>query len=85
MPYSQEKLGGKKRVNPYAVFQIQVYSRRSNIFKCVVDEGASMSLMSLLCWRDLGSLFRVVTFACVLKSVQWSFLLSSWNYPRLPS
>ena len=36
-------------------FQIKVLSHGMNIFRTVIDEGASTSVMYLGCWKGLGS------------------------------
>ena len=49
------------QLNYQISFQIQVTSRGTQIFRIVVEEGASMSTMSLSCWKDFGSLELVAS------------------------
>ena len=37
-------------------FQIPVIVKNKRIFRTVIDEGASTCIMSLKCWKSLGSL-----------------------------
>jgi hypothetical protein len=39
----------------FAPFQIRVESNSENIYRCIVDEGASTSILSSSSWKDLGS------------------------------
>jgi hypothetical protein len=43
------------RLPPQLVFQIQVIVSDKNICRTVIDEGASMCVMSLACLKDIGS------------------------------
>jgi hypothetical protein len=45
----------KERVSHHLAFQIQVLAGGKNIHRTVLDEGASNCVMSLPCWRALGS------------------------------
>jgi hypothetical protein len=40
---------------PQLAFQIQVVVSDKNIFRTVIDEGASTCVMSLACWKAIGS------------------------------
>lgn len=46
----------KFRLPYHAEFQIKVSLKGTNIFRMVINEGASTSVMSLSCWKYLGSL-----------------------------
>jgi hypothetical protein len=43
------------RLPPQLVFQIQVVVVDKNICRTVIDEGASMCVMSIACWKSIGS------------------------------
>jgi hypothetical protein len=43
------------RLPPQLVFHIQVIVSNKNIFQTVIDEGASTCVMSLACWKAIGS------------------------------
>jgi hypothetical protein len=43
------------RLPPQLAFQIQVVVSDKNIYRTVIDEGASMCVMSLSCWKAIGS------------------------------
>jgi hypothetical protein len=43
------------RLPPQLAFQIQVVVSDKNIFRTVIDEGASTCVMSLGCWKAIGS------------------------------
>jgi hypothetical protein len=43
------------RLPSYAPFQIRVQVNSTNIYKCIVDEGASTSILSSSVWKVLGS------------------------------
>jgi hypothetical protein len=43
------------RLPPQLAFQIQVIVSDKNIFRTVIDEGASTCVMSLACWKAIGS------------------------------
>jgi hypothetical protein len=43
------------RLPPKLVFQIQVVVSDKNICRTVIDEGASMCVMSFSCWKAIGS------------------------------
>jgi hypothetical protein len=43
------------RLPPQLAFQIQVIVSDKNIFQTIIDEGASMCVMSLTCWKSIGS------------------------------
>ena len=45
----------KKRLPHHMAFHIISSCRKCNIFQTVVDEGASTSVMSLACWKGIGS------------------------------
>jgi hypothetical protein len=40
---------------PQLTFQIQVIVENKNIFRTVIDEGASTCVMSITCWKDISS------------------------------
>jgi hypothetical protein len=40
---------------PQLAFQIQVVVENKNIFRTVIDEGASTCVMSVTCWKSIGS------------------------------
>jgi hypothetical protein len=44
-----------QRLPPQLVFQIQVVVSDKNICQTVIDEGASMCVMSFACWKFIGS------------------------------
>jgi hypothetical protein len=43
------------RLPPQLAFQIEVVVSDKNICRTVIDEGASMCVMSLACWKSIGS------------------------------
>jgi hypothetical protein len=43
------------RLPSYAPFQIRVEVNSTNIYRCIVDEGASASILSSSVWKVLGS------------------------------
>jgi hypothetical protein len=43
------------RLPPQLAFQIQVVVTDKNIFRTIIDEGASMCVMSIACWKSIGS------------------------------
>jgi hypothetical protein len=43
------------RLPPQLVFQIQVVVSDKSIFRTVIDEGASMCVISFSCWKAIGS------------------------------
>ena len=45
----------KKRLPHHMAFHIRSTYRKCNIFRTVVDEGASTCVMSLACWKGIGS------------------------------
>ena len=45
----------KKRLPHHMAFHIKSSFRKFNIFQTVVDEGASTCVMSLACWKGIGS------------------------------
>ena len=45
----------KKRLPHHMAFHIKSSYRKCNIFRTVVDEGASTCVMSLTCWKGIGS------------------------------
>ena len=45
----------KKRLRHHMAFHIKSSYRKCNIFRTVVDEGASTCVMSLTCWKTIGS------------------------------
>jgi len=51
----------KPRLSHRIYFQIQVSSKGTNIFRCMVDEGTSTCVMYLSCWKALGSLELVLS------------------------
>ena len=44
------------RLPSYAPFQIRVEVNSTNIYRCIVDEGAFTSILSSSVWKVLGSL-----------------------------
>jgi hypothetical protein len=44
------------RLPPQLVFQIQVIVENKNICRTLIDEGASNCVMSITCWKAIGSL-----------------------------
>ena len=46
---------GKPQLQPHVLIQIRVAYKGVNIRRMVVDEGASMCVMSLSCWKGLVS------------------------------
>jgi hypothetical protein len=45
----------KERLSHHLVFQIQILVGGKNIHPTILDEGASTCVMSLPCWKALGS------------------------------
>jgi hypothetical protein len=45
----------KERLSHHLAFQIQILVGGKNIHRTILDEGASTCVMSLSCWRALGS------------------------------
>jgi hypothetical protein len=43
------------RLPPQLAFQIQVVVSDKNIWRIVIDEGASTCVMSFACWKAIGS------------------------------
>jgi hypothetical protein len=43
------------RLPPQLVFQIQVSFENKNIYRTVIDEGASTCIMYITCWKSIGS------------------------------
>jgi hypothetical protein len=43
------------RLPPQLVFQIQVVVENKNICRTVIDEGVSTCVMSITCWKAIGS------------------------------
>jgi hypothetical protein len=43
------------RLPPHLAFQIQVVVSDKNICRTIIDEGASMCVMSFACWKAIGS------------------------------
>jgi len=43
------------RLPPQLAFQIQVVVAMKAIFRTIIDEGASMCIMSISCWKAIGS------------------------------
>ncbi len=48
-------LNVKKRLPHHMAFQIKFTYRKTNIFWIVIDEGASTCVMSMSCWKAIGS------------------------------
>jgi len=44
-----------QRLPPQLAFQIQVVVATKTIFRTIIDEGASTCIMSISCWKDIGS------------------------------
>ena len=42
-------------IPPQLEFQIQVVVDNNNIFRTIIDEGASTCIMSITCWKAIGS------------------------------
>ena len=57
----------KKRLPHHMAFHIKSSYRKCNIFRMVIDEGASTCMMSLTCSKTLGSL-KVVPSSTVLTA-----------------
>lgn len=45
----------KKRLPHHMAFQIKSTYQKTSIFRTVIDEGASTCVMSMSCWKDIGS------------------------------
>ena len=45
----------KQKLHHRIAFQIQMKTKGTTIHHCVVDEGASTCIISLTCWKALGS------------------------------
>ena len=58
---------GKPQLPPHVPIQIHVSYKGVNIRRMVVDEGASTCVMSLSCWKGLGSP-EIVPSQSMLKS-----------------
>jgi len=43
------------RLPPQLVFQIQVLVENKNICRTIIDKGASTCVMSITCWKSIGS------------------------------
>jgi hypothetical protein len=43
------------RLPPQLAFQIQVVVEKKNIYRTVIDEGASMCIMFVSCYKSIGS------------------------------
>lgn len=43
------------RLPPQLAFQIQVVVENKNICRTIIDEGASTCVMSITCWKAIGS------------------------------
>jgi hypothetical protein len=43
------------RLPPQLAFQIQVVVEKKNIYRTVINEGASTCVMSVTCWKSIGS------------------------------
>jgi hypothetical protein len=43
------------RLPPQLAFQIQVVIEKTNIYRTIIDKGASTCVMSVTCWKDIGS------------------------------
>jgi hypothetical protein len=43
------------RLPPQLAFQIQVVVENNNIFRAIIEEGASTCVMFVTCWKDIGS------------------------------
>ena len=62
-----DKSNFKKRLHHHMAFHIKSSYRKCNIFWMVVDEGASTCVMSLTCWKGIGSP-AVVPYATLLTA-----------------
>ena len=58
---------GKPRLQPHVPIQIHVAYKGVNVQRIVVDEGASTCVMSLSCWKGLGSP-NIVPLQSMLKA-----------------
>ena len=58
---------GKYCLPPHVPIQIHVIYKSVNIRRTIVDEGASTCVMSLSCWKGLGSL-EIVPSQSMLKA-----------------
>jgi hypothetical protein len=43
------------RLPPQLAFKIQVIVENKNIYRTFIDEGASTCVMSVTCWKSIGS------------------------------
>jgi len=43
------------RLPPQLAFQIQVFVSEKTIFRTIINEGASTCIMSIICWKAIGS------------------------------
>ncbi len=50
-----DMLNVKKRLPHHMAFQIKSTYRKINIFRIIIDEGASTCVMSMSCWKAIGS------------------------------
>jgi len=50
-----DMLNVKKRHPHHMAFQIKSTYQKTNIFRTVIDEGASTCVMSMSCWKAIGS------------------------------
>jgi hypothetical protein len=77
----------KPRLPYHVTFQIVVaHPTKSftwNIFRTVVDEGASTCVMSLACWKAIGQpILSPVTYSSYI--FRWSFIQTTWNHSFFP-
>jgi hypothetical protein len=45
----------KERLSHHLTIQIQIFVGEKNIYRTILDEGASTCVMSLPCWRAISS------------------------------
>ena len=57
----------KTRLSHNLAFQIHTTVNGKHIYQTIIDEGASTCVMSLYCWRDIGSL-NIKQFLTTLKA-----------------
>jgi len=63
--------------------QIIVHSLNKNVFRTMIDEGATTCIMSMNCWKSLGSL-QLNTSETILKSFDGHFFKSHGVFPSIP-
>ena len=74
---------GKPRLPPHVPIQIHVAYKGINIRRMVVDEGASTCVMSMSCWKGLGSP-KIVPSQSMLKAFDGHVFKSYGIIPTFP-